>query len=140
MEVIFDQSEEKQNLVRSKVIEHNMKNIPEEVKTSKNQYNYLLQNDDGEVVGGITATSFWYHMQLDFLWVEESYRKKGYGKALLHALENRAQEDNCRLICLDTYSFQAPDFYQRNGYEIFGVLQDHPAEGMDQYFLQKRLR
>ena len=35
-------------------------------------------------------------------------------------------------------SFQAPDFYQRLGYEVFGVIDRHPW-GYQKVFLQKRL-
>jgi hypothetical protein len=53
-------------------------------------------------------------------------------------MEAAALEKGCRLIFLDSFSFQAPEFYKKNGFEVFGKIEDHP-KGYDQYFLIKRL-
>ena len=45
------------------------------------------------------------------------------GKELVHSLEVAAAERGCRQITLDTYSFQAPEFYHKLGYEVFGVIE-----------------
>lgn len=47
-------------------------------------------------------------------------------------------EKECRLINLDTFSFQAPDFYKKHGYKVIGVSEDHP-KGHNHYYLEKRL-
>lgn len=47
-------------------------------------------------------------------------------------------EKGCRLILLDSFSFQAPDFYKKHGYREYGVVEDHP-KGHSQHFLEKRL-
>lgn len=70
--------------------------------------------------------------------MDESVRKAGYGSKLLEKMEQAAEKNACAFIYLDTFSFQAPDFYQKHGYEVFGTL-DHFPEGVKQYFLQKRL-
>lgn len=44
----------------------------------------------------------------------------------------------CTRAWLTTFSFQAPGFYPKLGYETFTVLEDHPA-GHRHHFLQKRL-
>lgn len=53
-------------------------------------------------------------------------------------MEQAALEKGCTFIYLDTFSFQAPAFYEKHGYEVFGTL-DNFSEGVKQYFLQKRL-
>ena len=62
----------------------------------------------------------------------------GYGRRLLQTLEQEARAQQCHLAILDTYSFQAPDFYQRLGYEVFGVIDGYPR-GYQKVFLKKRL-
>jgi len=114
MKIIAGSNQQDSEFIRKKVIEHNMKNLPDEVKTPVE------------------------HLHVDFLWVDERLRGQGQGKLLLEKMEQTAKEHGCRLITLDTFSFQAPDFYKRNGYEVFGKLEDHP-KGFSQYFLQKRL-
>ncbi|CAM3239750.1 GNAT family N-acetyltransferase [Filibacter tadaridae] len=137
MEIVEQWNQEDSDFIRSKVIEHNMKQLPNELKTPRESISYVLKNDNGEIMGGITGDMFWRHMHIDFLWVGESVREKGYGSILLGKIESVARAKGCRLIHLDTFSFQAPAFYQKNGYEIFGVIEDHP-KGFSQYFLQKR--
>ncbi|MGB6779225.1 MAG: GNAT family N-acetyltransferase [Planococcus citreus] len=138
MKIIHGSNQQDSEFIRKKVIEHNMKNLPDEVKTPVEHLNFVLKDDDGTIMGGLTATTFWQHLHVDFLWVDDSLRGQGQGSALLEQMEQAAKEKGCRLITLDTFSFQAPDFYKRNGYEVFGMLEDHP-KGFSQYFLQKRL-
>jgi hypothetical protein len=51
--------------------------------------------------------------------------------------EARALERGCHSAWVDTFSFQAPGFYPKLGYQAFGEL-DYPP-GHKRIFLQKRL-
>lgn len=124
--------------IRKKVIEHNMKSLSDEVKTPLENVSFVIRNDKGELVGGVTGTIFWYHMHIDFLWVSEELRHDGYGSQLIKKMEDLAYEKGCRLIILDTFSFQAPNFYKKQGFKVIGVVEDHP-KGHHQYFMEKRL-
>lgn len=138
MNIVDQWKQEDINFIRKKVIEHNMKKLPEDLKTPNEDISFLLKDDSGKINGGITANMFWHHMHIESLWVDEILRGKGYGRALLERMEKLAYEKGCRFIYLDTFSFQAPEFYKQNGYEAFGVIEDHP-KGFNQYFLHKRL-
>lgn len=138
MNISQQQDQKERDFIRNKVIEHNMIQLPEELKTPKEEFCFLLKNEEGEVLGGVTGTMYWQHVHIDFLWVDKNVRHGGYGSQLLNEIEQIAKEKNCRLIFLDTFSFQAPDFYKKNGYKVFGVIEDHP-KGFNQYFLEKRL-
>ncbi|MGZ9818062.1 GNAT family N-acetyltransferase [Peribacillus simplex] len=83
---------------------------------------FILSDEEGSILGGITGTIFWYSLHIDSLWVDESLRGKGYGKELLTNIENIARENRCKLIQLDTFSFQSPTFYQKNGFECQIVI------------------
>ena len=54
------------------------------------------------------------------------------------AAETEAKARGCRRATLDTYSFQAPAFYQRLGYKIVAAVDDLPA-GHKHYTLVKDL-
>lgn len=138
MDIIKQWKQNESDYIRGKVIEYNMAHLPDELKTPNEDISFVLKDKKGIIAGGITANMFWHHVHIEFLWVNEIERKKGYGSKLLKKIEEFALNQHCRIIYLDTFSFQAPEFYMRNGYEIFGTIENHP-KGFNQYFLQKRL-
>ncbi len=78
----------------------------------------------------------WLFVQ--WLWVAEPYRKRGIGSRLLAQAEAAARDARCRASYVDTFTFQAPKFYERHGYREFGRLDDHPP-GHARIWLSKAL-
>lgn len=98
-----------------------------------------IVDENGEIIAGCLAEMyFWNIVYVSILWVDERYRKQGLGTMLLREIEAVARRENCTLIHLDTFDFQARDFYLRGGYELFGVLEDCPP-GHCRYYLKKKL-
>jgi GNAT superfamily N-acetyltransferase len=62
------------------------------------------------------------------LWVDESYRSMDFGSKLLRFVEKKAASIGATLVHLDTYGWQGKDFYLKQGYEIFGVLDNCPQD------------
>ncbi len=137
MEITQQWEQKDADFIRKKVIEHNMDQLPDHLKTPNETISFILKDDKEKIMGGITGHMFWNHLHIDFLWVDQSLRGTGYGSQLLNKIENFAIEQGCRLVYLDTFSFQAPEFYKKKGYEVFGTIENHP-KGFNQYFLQKR--
>jgi len=81
---------------------------------------------------------FWDWLYVKTLWVSTEYRGRGIGRHLLSEIEETALQRGFRGSHLETTSFQALDFYQKLGYEIFGELEGKPA-GTTWYFLKKVL-
>ena len=99
----------------------------------------LVRHDEhGNVVGGILGGTYWGWLYIDVLWVQEEHRGKGIGLALLRAAEAEARQRGCHHVHLDTMSWQAPEFYKKQGYEIIGVLPDIPT-GHQKYLVMKAL-
>lgn len=99
----------------------------------------FLRDHRNHVVGGILGWAYWGWLQIEFLWVEDDLRGMGYGKNLMLAAESKALAMGCQQAYLETFSFQAPDFYKNLGYEVFGVLEDFSGKH-NKYYLRKRLR
>ena len=127
--------------LQQRLIAYNMGQIPLEEALLAEPVSIIIKEPDGRIVGGISASiiRYWKRCHVDTFWLAEAYRQKGYGRELLRRIEEISFEKGCRLIQLNTYSFQAPEFYQKNGYTVFGVIEDHPVQGQTQYFLKKEL-
>lgn len=99
----------------------------------------LLRASDKTVLGGLLGETYWGWLHINILWLHENVRNQGYGTQLLGLAEQEAIRRGCHAVHLDTLSFQAPDFYERHGYKVFGVLHNHPGEHF-RFFLKKELR
>jgi GNAT superfamily N-acetyltransferase len=89
------------------------------------------------IVAGLAGETYAGWLFIRYFWVSDALRGKGIGRALIGAAEGRAVERGCHSAWVDTFSFQAPGFYRKLGYQPFGEL-DYPP-GFKRIFLQKRL-
>ena len=98
----------------------------------------FLRDADGRIVAGLSGWTWAGWLKVANLWVRQDLRRKGHGHHLLGAAEAEAVARGCTRATLDTYSFQAPEFYQRLGYRIVAAVDDLPA-GHKHYTLVKEL-
>ena len=99
-------------------------------------FQLYARNELDEVVGGMFGHSGMGWLYIDYLWLRDEQRSKGLGRQLLKLAEEQAQARGCTGVFLYTYSFQAPGFYQKHGYQLMGVLEDCPP-GYQRYYLKK---
>ena len=98
----------------------------------------FVRDADRNITAGLSGWTWAGWLKVANLWVRDDLRRQGHGRALLEAAEREAAARGCRRATLDTYSFQAPMFYQRLGYKIVAVVDDLPA-GHKHYTLVKDL-
>jgi len=91
-----------------------------------------------EVLGGLWGWTSFSVLFTDLLFIPETMRGQGLGTQLLAQAEQEAIARGCHTAWLDTFSFQAPDYYQRHGYTVFGSIEDYPP-AHTRYFLKKSL-
>ena len=91
----------------------------------------------GRLLGGVIVESYWRETYVELLWVSEKSRGTGLGSRLLRKAEDLARRHGSRLIHLNTFSFQAPRFYQAQGYRRFGRLRGSPAGHSRHYFVKQ---
>jgi GNAT superfamily N-acetyltransferase len=88
---------------------------------------WVIARDDQETVqGGLKGRTAYSWLFIDWLWLSPDMRGRGLGAELLGKAETEAQVRGCIGAYVDTFSFQAPDFYRRNGYEDFARIDDFP--------------
>lgn len=97
-----------------------------------------LRDESGALCGGLLGSTRWEWLQVEILWVHESLRGGGFGSRLLKAAEDHAISLGCRSARLDTFDFEAREFYEKAGYRVYGQLENFPA-GHTQYHLTKSL-
>jgi GNAT superfamily N-acetyltransferase len=100
--------------------------------------NLFLRDDGDEVVGGLLGAIWGGILYIRIVWIGEPLRGRGLGRRLLDAAERRARERGCRHVFLDTFSFQAPGFYEKLGYRTYARADDWPL-GHAHHFLRKDL-
>jgi GNAT superfamily N-acetyltransferase len=98
----------------------------------------VLLRDDGQTLGGLWGWTFWRWLFVGMLVVPEKLRGQGWGSRILREAEVRALHRGCTGAWLDSFSFQAPGFYEKQGYRLFGTLEDYPP-GHRRCFFEKRL-
>jgi GNAT superfamily N-acetyltransferase len=96
------------------------------------------RDEDHRVVAGLHAITSWNWLFVQLIWVQETVRRQGLGKKLLELAEKEALRRGCDHVSLDTFTFQAPGFYEKLGYEKFGELLDCPV-GHRRIYYQKKL-
>jgi GNAT superfamily N-acetyltransferase len=98
----------------------------------------LATNEAGKVLGGLSGHTAWRWLYIQLFWLPESLRGAGLGREILARAEAEAKARGCTAVWLDSFTFQAPGFYQKLGYSVFGVLEDYPP-GQRRVFLTKQL-
>ena len=99
---------------------------------------FLVRDDSGRIVAGICGNTWGGGCEIRQFWVEESQRRRGLGTRLFQAAEQEARRRGCTQMLLMTFSFQAPAFYARIGFEVVATIADHPR-GHRNFLMRRRL-
>lgn len=130
-------TEDEIEYIKNQLFQFNVSTSPPDQGALSKDVNLILKEDD-KIYGGLIGKIYRRCLFIEFLWISEEERGLGYGEKLMMEAEKIAISEQCKFIHLDTFSFQAPEFYKRNGYEIFGVLDGYP-DGIKRYYLKKDL-
>jgi GNAT superfamily N-acetyltransferase len=98
----------------------------------------FVRDERDRIVAGICGNTWGGCCEIRQFWVEESRRKQGLGTKLFEAAEQEARRRGCTRMLLMTFSFQAPAFYAKHGFEVLAVVDDHPR-GHRNFLLRKHL-
>ncbi|MDR9856502.1 GNAT family N-acetyltransferase [Paenibacillus sp. VCA1] len=136
--MISRSSKEESSYVRNRLIEFNAGQLPDDLKNRYEEINLHVKDDEGNIIAGLLSVMCWNWLEVDILWVDPRYRKQEQGSKLLMEAEKIAREKGCTFIKLNTFSFQAPEFYKKHGYREIAVIDDAPR-GFKHYYFKKDL-
>lgn len=100
---------------------------------------FFKREENGNLIALLHAQQVLENIHIKALVVEPDYQKQGLGASLLAELEEKAMAEGVSSITLSTKSYQAKDFYLKQGYEIYASLADVPQKGITKYHFIKRL-
>lgn len=97
----------------------------------------FYEETDGEKKAGLTGELFGNWLCIEYLWVSEELRGRGFGSKLLEVAEKEAVLHDVKYVFVDTFDFQAPEFYVKHGYEQVFKLFDYPYTGERYYYIKQ---
>ena len=131
-------TEEECEYISDEIMHFNAREVPFTQKETPIFKRYVIK-DNNQVIAGINAIIYhWGILFIDEIFVSEAYRHKKFGSYLIRKVEAEAIELGATLSHTDTFDFQAKDFYIKQGYKIFGVLEDCPKDHK-RFYLSKVL-
>ncbi|MFJ8849314.1 GNAT family N-acetyltransferase [Streptomyces sp. NPDC102437] len=91
-----------------------------------------------QVIGGLTGRTSLGLFFVDLFFLPPELRGSGLGAEILWQAEDEARARGCRAAVLYTITFQAPDFYRKQGWERLGEVPCDPP-GTNRVFMTKEL-
>ena len=131
LEITDKITEEDENIIFKELLEYNLARIEDKNPRDLGIY---LQDEKGQKIAGLIGNTHGNWLSIKFLWVSEEMRGQNIGSDILSQAEKTAKERGCKYSFLDTFSFQAPEFYRKHGYKEVFVLENYPVTGKRHYF------
>ncbi|MBE5991290.1 GNAT family N-acetyltransferase [Lacrimispora sp.] len=113
------------------LLEYNLERIEDKNPRDLGIY---LPDETGRKIAGLIGSTHGNWLFVKYLWVSKELRGKQIGSEILKQAEETAKERGCKYSFLDTFSFQAPQFYKKHGYREVFTLENYPVTGKRYYF------
>lgn len=119
-----------------KIIRDGIVNFNSQIIHDKATHFSVFVKENARIIGGALI---WEHsdaLYIDVIWCDENYRKKGIGSKILTMIDDEAANKDLSKIFVDTYAFQAQDFYKKHGFYCIGTIPQYLL-GHDRMFMRK---
>lgn len=102
-----------------------------------NSLSIFLVDNNQIKIAGLLGETYDDYLEIEYLWVQEEFRYKGIGSHLIALAEEIGANKGCIYSILNTFSFQAPKFYEKLGYIEKMVLDAYPFKGTNHFYTKK---
>lgn len=99
----------------------------------------IVKGEFDHFAGGLFGEVFTNTLFVEYFWIDESQRKTGLGTQVFERVEREVKLLGVETICLDTFTFQAREFYLKMGFKEVGRFTGFPMPNVDKIFLQKSI-
>ena len=121
------------------IVDFNRTAIPDlEPNEAEIRFHAVATDSAGTMTGGLRGACYWNTLHIELLWLADSERGNGTGRQVLEAAEAFARECGCEHALVETTSWQAKPFYEKNGYRLMATLEGRP-KGHASHYLSKSL-
>jgi len=132
-------NKEECGFIDDQIVNYNISKVPFTQEPSFIGLNKVIKDEEGNIIAGILGVLYcWNCLYIDVLWVDAEYRNSMLGSKLLKEVEEEAKNKGSKLVHLDTFDFQAKEFYLKQGYSVFGEMENCP-DGHIRYYMNKIL-
>lgn len=97
----------------------------------------FVVRENNEILGFITGNSYYKEVHIADLIVFEEHRNKHIGTKLMQAVQDYFKDKGFEHMNLSTYSFQAPEFYKKCGFEVEFIRESKVNPKLNKYYLVK---
>lgn len=134
IELTFNLSDKEREAISNGLDAHNKQAAPlDEVEPL-----CVIARDGEAPAGGAIGRTWGECCELLNLWVAEEHRRQGIGTELMRAFEATARDRGCATIYLDTFTFQAPAFYDSLGFVVVAKMSGF-GHGIERFIYTKSL-
>jgi len=138
-------SDEREEYLTDRLVEFNRAHAEQWEENHDSRYEdaplhvYAL-DQQGEIAGGVVGRTHGLRawLEIGVVWVEEGWRGQGIGRELMRRAEEEARRRGCLYARAATSQYQAPGFYEKLGYSMYGKLENCPP-GETAYYYRKDL-
>ena len=109
-------------------------NLSNREKSDNVPLGIFLEDENKKKIAGLIGETFGNWLCIHYFFVAECLRGQGIGRKMIEAAECEAKKRGCKYAFVDTFSFQAPDFYKKLGYKEVFTLEEYPYTGKRHYY------
>lgn len=105
--------------------------------TSSETFGFKITAEE-VIVGAAVVKVRLGEVYVEYLFVNSNFRGRGLGTMLMNSIMEFALSIKASFITLTTFSFQAPDFYKKMGFDLEFIRRGYDR-GVSKYYFRKNL-